>query len=229
MTKRRSGSRAPRRGFGPSSDRAAAARHTAKRERLKARRVLSHLARARSRRKKAAAKAPAVAVIPSFRSPEYSFEVSGKRGTVAVTGPQRFPVLEGFWAGIELGNGDVLTTCQTGLTAGPGYWQADLAGGAIRLELTFKRSDAPPGELLTLTVRNRGDKPLDVRTLRVAHAALGRERQAWGPPDGWRVLRMGYTFGGAHGEDADTRTSALIATDGERVETRSWGALGIRF
>ncbi len=180
------------------------------------------------RRKPAPARA-ALPPYPSFAAPAYTFAMQESRGTVSILGPRGFPVLEKFWIEVELADGDVHTSVQSGFTAGPGWWVTELANGRIALELSLKRATAPAGILLAVTVRNRGTEPLEVRQVRVARAALGREREAWGPVEEWRLLRMGYTFGGAHDEDPDPRTSALIPFTAERLTARSWGAAAIRF
>lgn len=173
--------------------------------------------------------AEAAAPFPSFAEAAYTFEMQESRGTLSILGPRRFPLLERFWIEVELADGDVHTSVQSGLRAGPGHWLAEVANGRIHLELTLKRSTQPAGILLAVTVRNRGTEPLDVRQVRVARAALGRERESWGPIEEWRLLRLGYTFGGAHGEDPDPRNSALISFTEERVTAKSWGAAAIRF
>lgn len=173
--------------------------------------------------------APVRTAFPSFVRPEYIFEIQESRGTLSILGPRRFPLLEKFWIEVELADGDVHTSVQSGLTAGPGHWVAEVANGRIALELTLKRAANPSGILLAVTVRNRGTEPLDVRQVRIARVALGRELTAWGPVEEWKVLRMGYTFGGAHREDPDVRDSALVSLTGDLVQTRSWGVMAVRF
>lgn len=149
---------------------------------------------------------------------------------VSILGRKRFPILEKFWVEIELENGDVLTTCQAGLVAGSGFWLSELARGRIAVELTLKHSPNPSGVLIAATIRNRGESPLVLRQVRLVRTAFGQPHVIeWGPLEGWKILRMGYTFGGAHREDQDPRNSALIALTGERVQTRSWGQAVVKF
>jgi alpha-galactosidase len=51
----------------------------------------------------------------------------------------------------------------------------------------------------------------------------------WGSPDRWKVLKMGYTFGGAHREEEDSRNSALVSLPGRRDSVRSWGMAAVKF
>jgi len=173
--------------------------------------------------------APVRVPFPSFVAPAYTFEIQESRGTLSILGPRRFPLLEKFWIEVELADGDVHTSVQSGFTAGPGHWVAELANGRIALELSLKRAANPSGILLAVTVRNRGTDPLEVRQVRIARVALGRELSAWGPVEEWKVLRMGYAFGGAHREDADIRNSTLVSLTGDLVQTRSWGVMAVRF
>ena len=168
------------------------------------------------------------AVPPAARK-EYRFEIQEKQGTVAIVGPRGVLAYPKFWIGVELAQGEVFTSCQTGLSAGDGAWVSEVANGRLLLGLSLKRSVTPAGVLLQASVRNNGPEPLEIRQLRVAHAVTGADVTPWGPSAEWSLLRMGYATGGAHREDADTRNSSRVAFNGERVVTRSWGAAALRF
>jgi len=160
---------------------------------------------------------------------DYRFEIREKQGTVMITGPRGLPVYPDFWIGVELAQGEVFTSCQAGLSAGPGAWVSEVANGRLSLELNLKRSASPNGVLLEVAVRNRGPEPLELRQIRVAHAVTGADASPWGSVAGWSLLRMGYACGAGHREDADGRNSSRVVFPDERVVTRSWGAAGLRF
>ncbi len=160
---------------------------------------------------------------------EYAWLVHERQGMISLTGPGGVPVLDRFWAEIELDSGDVLTTCQAGFSVGPGYWVSEMANRRILLEVSLRRSANPSGLLVAAAVRNRGSKPLFIRQIRIVRAEIGRTFSGSSPVGKWKLLRMGYAPGGAHREDPDTRTSALVSFDDEQVRTRSWGAAALEF
>jgi len=166
-------------------------------------------------------------VVHRTPGPLYRWTVHENRGMVTITGPGGIPVLDRFWTEIELENGDVLTTCQSGLSAGPGFWFAELANGSIVLELSIKRSPDPAGVLLAATIRNRGVAPVAVRAVRIARMVMDRPPKGWGTVEGWRILRMGYAPGTAHREDRDAGNSSLLSLALEDAGTRSWGAVAM--
>jgi hypothetical protein len=166
-------------------------------------------------------------VVPRTPVPLYRWAIHEKLGTVTITGPGQVPVLKKFWVEIELGNDDVLTTCQSGLAAGPGFWGAELANGSIGLELVIKRSVDPAGVCLAVTVRNRGKEPLAVKEIRIARTVMDRSPEGWGPVAGWRILRMGFAPGDAHREDHETGSSSLVTLAAEDSGARSWGSVAV--
>ncbi len=167
-----------------------------------------------------------VATLPG----EYRLEAQEQQGTASILlGDDRFPVLDRFWVGVELEDGNVLTSAQSGWTRRGQTLTAAVADGRIMLDLTMTRSANPSGALLAVAVRNVADRPLTVKTVRVAHTMLGPAHRAWGDPGDWTLLKMGYTFGRAHREEVDARNSALIPMSAERVNARCWGTAALRF
>lgn len=167
-----------------------------------------------------------VAELPS----DYRLVEQAAQGTASILlGDDRFPVLDRFWVGVELEEGNVLTSAQSGWTRRGPILTAAVADGRIMIDLVMDRSADPAGAILRVAVRNVADRPLTVRTVRVAHALLGPAHRAWGDPADWTLLKMGYTFGGAHREDQDARNSALVFLRDERVNARSWGMAALKF
>jgi len=155
--------------------------------------------------------------------------IHGPRGTVSILDPQGRAVLPQFWLEFETMEGTSFITCQSGFVRGGKGWSCALAGGKIRLDLALDRPRHCAGILLSVSLHNLGEEPLALKSTRMMRARIPAGSVLWGSPDRWRVLKMGYTFGGAHREEEDPRNSALVSLPGRRDTLRSWGMTAIRF
>jgi len=155
--------------------------------------------------------------------------VHGPRGTVSFLDPKGRPVLSQFWMEFETMEGTSYITCQSGFVPKGNKWSCALAGGKIVLDLAVDRPDKCAGVLLTASIHNKGEEPLALKTTRIMRARIPAGNGLWGRPEGWKVLKMGYTFGGVHREEEDARNSALVSLPGRRDSVRSWGMMAVRF
>ena len=155
--------------------------------------------------------------------------VHGARGTISILDPQGRPVLPQFWMEFETADGTSYITCQSGFVRNGKAWSCALAGGKIRLDLAISQARNSGGILFNASLYNLGGEPLVLKSTRIMRVRISAGNALWGNPDEWKVLKMGYTFGGAHREDEDSRNSALISLPGRRDSVRSWGMLAVRF
>ena len=154
--------------------------------------------------------------------------IHGARGTISILDPKGRPVLPQFWMEFETTDGTSYITCQSGFVRNGSAWSCALAGGKIRLDLEVASPRKEMGVLVSASIHNLGEEPLALKSTRAMRARITAGNAVWGNPDEWKVLKMGYTFGGAHREEEDSRNSALISLPGRRDSVRSWGMTAVK-
>jgi len=157
-----------------------------------------------------------------------ALSVNANRGTLSLARPGGIPLIPEFWLEFESADGAAFTTCQGGFKREGKSWVCGLADGEIRLTLGVERVAAPGGLLLSVSLKNCGEETLRLKQVRLLRGRLPAGSPGLGDPGQWKLLKMGYTFGGAHKEDGDGRCSALVDFPGRRDAARSWGVAALR-
>jgi len=154
--------------------------------------------------------------------------IHDRQGTVSVRESAKLTLLDKFWVELEMEDGSVVTTCQTGLEFDSGKWTCHLLNSRLRLYLDIRNIGNPRGFVIGVRIRNQSGSDIGVRRVSLVKSRIPRSSRVLGSPAGWRVLKMGYAGGGAHKEDEDGRLSALMELSGAGRRIRSWGVCAIK-